>query len=75
MKHLWMLAKIIGVLLAVGHTVVSWTEVEKEIRVLCSRVAPGRPLSRVVETLDTGEDLHYRAPSAGKGEDLRFSTL
>ncbi|NBC87340.1 MAG: hypothetical protein GVY25_14230 [Bacteroidetes bacterium] len=43
--------------------VVSWSEAEKEIRILCSTFVTGQPLEAVIATLETGHYLRYRVCS------------
>jgi hypothetical protein len=74
MKRLRTLAKIVGSALTIVYVVVSWIEAEREIRVLCSMVEPGQPLSHVVATLNTGEYLRYRTRPSGEAQEVRVSS-
>jgi hypothetical protein len=74
MKHLWTLAKIVGIALTIAYMVVSWVEAEREIRVLCSMFEPGQPLDHVIATLHTGEYLRYQTGTAGEAEQVKVSS-
>jgi hypothetical protein len=74
MKHLWTLAKIVGIALTIAYVVVSWVEAEREIRVLCSMFEPGQPLDHVIATLHTGEYLRYQTGTAGEAEQVKVSS-
>lgn len=74
MKHLWSLAKIVGIALSIVYVVVSWVEAEREIRVLCSMFEPGQPLDHVIATLRTGEYLRYQTETSEGKQQVKASS-
>lgn len=64
MRRLPALLKIAFALLTVVWISVSSVEARKEVRILCGTFAPGKPLERVLATLETGNFLHYRLEPA-----------
>lgn len=55
------------VFLGGAYLVVTWTEAEKEIRILCSMFTPGKSEDQVVGILRTGNFLRYRADETPVG--------
>jgi hypothetical protein len=74
MKHLWTLAKIVGIALTIAYVVGSCVEAEREIRVLCSMVESGQPLDHVIATLHTGVYLRYQTRTSGAEEQVKVSS-
>ncbi len=58
-----------AVILAGAWAVVTWTESEKEVRILCSMFQPGTAEDDVIRMLETGNLLRYRVTSEAAGGD------
>jgi hypothetical protein len=61
--------KVAACLLAMLWAGVSWTEAEKEVRILCGTFAPGQSLDEVAATLETGRYLHYQVHPADEARE------